>query len=287
MALARPRRSMLFMPASNARALEKAKGLPADGLIFDLEDAVAPEAKAEARTQAAAAVASGDYGGRDLVVRINGLDTDWWRDDLKAVVPNHPFAILIPKVESPDAIHRVEEEITWHSAHPDMEIWAMIETPKGFLNAGEIATASDRLTTWVVGTNDLVKDLRARHTRDRLPVITALGLALLHARANDLTILDGVYSNFRDEEGFAFECGQAKELGFDGKTLIHPAQVDVANTVFAPSEDELEHARRMLAAFEEAKAEGKGVAVLDGRMIEELHLIEARRMVAMAEAIAG
>jgi len=278
---------MLFMPASNARALEKAKGLPADGLIFDLEDAVAPEAKAEARTQAAAAVASGDYGGRDLVVRINGLDTDWWRDDLKAVVPNHPFAILIPKVESPDAIHRVEEEITWHSAHPDMEIWAMIETPKGFLNAGEIATASDRLTTWVVGTNDLGKDLRARHTRDRLPVITALGLALLHARANDLTILDGVYSNFRDEEGFAFECGQAKELGFDGKTLIHPAQVDVANTVFAPSEDELEHARRMLAAFEEAKAEGKGVAVLDGRMIEELHLIEARRMVAMAEAIAG
>ncbi len=286
MANARPRRSMLFMPASNARALEKAKGLPADGLIFDLEDAVAPEAKAEARTQAAAAVASGDYGGRDLVVRINGLDTAWWRDDLKAVVPNHPFAILIPKVESPDAIHKVEEEITWHSANPDMEIWAMIETPKGFLNAGEIATASDRLTTWVVGTNDLVKDLRAKHTRDRQPVITALGLALLHARANDLTILDGVYSNFRDEDGFAFECGQAKDLGFDGKTLIHPAQVEVANSTFAPSAEELTLARRMLEAFDEAKAAGKGVAVLDGRMIEELHLIEARRMVAMAEAIA-
>ncbi len=287
MANARPRRSMLFMPASNARALEKAKGLPADGLIFDLEDAVAPEAKAEARTQAAAAVASGDYGGRDLVVRINGLDTAWWRDDLKAVVPNHPFAILIPKVESPDAIHKVEEEITWHSANPDMEIWAMIETPKGFLNAGEIATASDRLTTWVVGTNDLVKDLRAKHTRDRQPVITALGLALLHARANDLTILDGVYSNFRDEDGFAFECGQAKDLGFDGKTLIHPAQVEVANSTFAPSAEELTLARRMLEAFDEAKAAGKGVAVLDGRMIEELHLVEARRMVAMAEAIAS
>jgi len=278
---------MLFMPASNARALEKAKSLPADGLIFDLEDAVAPEAKAEARTQAAAALVSGDYGGRDLVVRINGLDTAWWRDDLKAMVPNHPFAILIPKVESPDAIHRVEEEITWHSANPDMEIWAMIETPKGFLNAGEIATASDRLTTWVVGTNDLVKDLRAKHTKDRLPVITALGLALLHARANGLTILDGVYSNFRDEDGFAFECGQAKELGFDGKTLIHPAQVDVANKTFAPNEDELALAYRMLAAFDEAKVAGKGVAVLDGRMIEELHLEEARRMVAMAEAIAG
>ncbi|WP_286829715.1 MULTISPECIES: HpcH/HpaI aldolase/citrate lyase family protein [Kordiimonas] len=287
MTLARPRRSMLFMPASNARALEKAKGLPADGLIFDLEDAVAPEAKDEARTQAAAAVASGDYGGRDLVVRINGLDTDWWRDDLKAVVPNHPFAVLIPKVEDPEAIHKVEEEITWHSAHPDMEIWVMIETPKGFLNAGAIAAASDRLTTWVVGTNDLAKDLRAKHTKDRLPVITALGLALLHARANGLTILDSVYSNFRDAEGFAFECQQAKELGFDGKTLIHPAQVDVANSTFAPSEDELILARRMLAAFDEAKAEGKGVAVLDGRMIEELHLEEARRMVAMAEAIAG
>lgn len=287
MANARPRRSMLFMPASNARALEKAKSLPADGLIFDLEDAVAPTAKAEARMQAAAAVASGDYGGRDLVVRINGLDTDWWRDDLKAVVPNHPFAILIPKVESPDAIHRVEEEITWHAANPDMEIWAMIETPKGFLNAGEIAGASDRLTTWIVGANDLVKDLRAKHTRDRLPVITALGLALLHARANGLTILDSVYGNFSDEEGFAFECGQAKEMGFDGKTLIHPAQVDVANRIFAPSEEELTLARRMLAAFEEAKAEGKGVAVLDGRMVEELHLEEARRMVAMAEAIAG
>ncbi|MFC4349378.1 HpcH/HpaI aldolase/citrate lyase family protein [Kordiimonas lipolytica] len=287
MANARPRRSILFMPASNARALEKAKSLPADGLIFDLEDAVAPTAKAEARMQAAAAVASGDYGGRDLVVRINGLDTDWWRDDLKAVVPNHPFAILIPKVESPDAIHRVEEEITWHAANPDMEIWAMIETPKGFLNAGEIAGASDRLTTWIVGANDLVKDLRAKHTRDRLPVITALGLALLHARANGLTILDSVYGNFSDEEGFAFECGQAKEMGFDGKTLIHPAQVDVANRIFAPSEEELTLARRMLAAFEEAKAEGKGVAVLDGRMVEELHLEEARRMVAMAEAIAG
>ncbi|NVJ99705.1 MAG: CoA ester lyase [Alphaproteobacteria bacterium] len=277
---------MLFMPASNERALEKAKSLPADGLIFDLEDAVAPDAKDEARRQAAAAVASGDYGTRDLVVRINGLDTPWWRDDLKAVVPAHPFAVLIPKVETPDQITRVEEEMSWHTTQGDMEIWAMIETPRGFLNAGEIAGASDRLTTWVVGTNDLVKDLRGKHTRDRQPVITALGLALLHARANGLTILDGVYSDFRDATGFEFECEQAKALGFDGKTLIHPGQVETANTVFAPDEEELLHARRMIDAFSQAKAEGKGVAVLDGRMIEELHLDEARRIVAMAEAIA-
>lgn len=280
------RRSMLFMPASNTRALEKAKGLPADGLIFDLEDAVAPGAKEDARKLAAEAVASGDYGPRDLVVRINGLDTPWWRDDLKAVVPAQPFAILVPKVEDPDDIQKVEEEMSWHTTQRDAEIWAMIETPKGFLRAGDIAGASDRMTTWVVGTNDLVKDLRASHTKDRQPVITALGLALLHARANGLTILDGVYSNFRDTEGFAYECGQARALGFDGKTLIHPGQIDSANSIFGPSEGELQEARRMLEAFDDTKAEGKGVAVLDGRMIEELHLEEARRMVAMAEAIA-
>lgn len=282
-----PRRSLLFMPASNARALEKARELPADGLIFDLEDAVAPDAKAEAREMAAEAVASGAYGGRDLVVRINGLDTDWWRDDLRAIGASHPFAILIPKVETPDVIARVEEELSWHSGDLEVEIWAMVETPKAFLNAGELATASDRMTTWVVGTNDLVKDLRARHTKSRQPVITALGLAMLHARANGLTILDGVYGNFRDAEGFAEECQQAKDMGFDGKTLIHPAQVETANRVFAPSDQEVEEARRMIAAFDEATASGKGVAVLDGRMIEELHVVEARRQVAMAEAIAG
>jgi citrate lyase subunit beta/citryl-CoA lyase len=283
----RPRRSMLFMPGSNARALEKAATLPADGLIFDLEDAVAPDAKALAREQVAEALKARRYGQRELVVRINGLDTNWWREDLSAVLAGRPDAILIPKVENACTVTRLEEELSWLGADQDMAIWAMIETPRGFLNAGALATASDRLTTWVVGTNDLVKDLRAQHTRDRLPVVTALGLALLHARANGLTILDGVYSNFRDTEGFERECRQAKEFGFDGKTLIHPGQVEGANRTFAPDGEELAHARRMIAAFDEAKAGGKGVAVLDGRMIEELHVSEARRQVAMAEAIAG
>lgn len=282
----RPRRSMLFMPGSNARALEKAATLPADGLIFDLEDAVAPDAKALAREQVGAALSSGHYGRRELIVRINGLDTPWWRDDLAATLPGKPHAVLIPKVEDACTITRLEEEISWLGAEPDMAIWAMIETPRGFLGAAEIAVASDRLNTWVVGTNDLVKDLRAQHTRERLPVVTALGLALLHARANGLQILDGVYSDFRNSAGFDWECQQAKEFGFDGKTLIHPGQVDAANRIFAPDMEELEHAQRMIAVFEAAKADGKGVAVLDGRMIEELHVAEARRQVAMAEAIA-
>lgn len=282
----RPRRSMLFMPGSNARALEKAATLPADGLIFDLEDAVAPDAKALARTQVAEALGSGRYGKRELIVRINGLDTPWWRDDLAATLPGKPHAVLIPKVEDACTITRLEEEISWLRADQDMAIWAMMETPRGFLNADEIAKASDRLTTWVVGTNDLVKDLRAHHTKDRLPVVTALGLALLHARANDLQILDGVYGDFRNAEGFEWECRQAKEFGFDGKTLIHPSQVEAANQIFAPSEEELDQARRMIAAFDAASADGKGVAVLDGRMIEELHVAEAKRQVAMADAIA-
>jgi len=285
MADLRPRRSMLFMPASNARALEKAKNLPADGLILDLEDAVAPDAKAIARTQAAAALSSEAYGDKEMVVRINGLDTNWWRDDLKTIVPEGPDAILIPKVEIPDVLHQVEEEIAWIGADPELKVWAMIETPRGFLNADALATASDRLTTWVIGTNDLVKDLRAHHTKKRLPVVTALGLALLHARAHGLTILDGVYGDFGDNEGFEWECNQAREFGFDGKTLIHPSQIEPANRLFSPSEQELEHARRMIAAFEAAQAEGKGVASLDGRLVEELHVEEARRQVAMAEII--
>lgn len=286
----RPRRSMLFMPASNARALEKARDLPCDGVIFDLEDAVAPDAKAVAREQAAAAVAARAYGARETVIRINGLDTPWWRDDLKAAVAAGPDAILLPKVEGGDVFHRIEEELAWlgPGANAGLKVWIMMETPLGFLNAREIVAASDRLDCVVIGTNDLVKDLRGRHTRERLPVITALGLALLAVRTKPgLTVLDGVYSNFRNVDGFRAEALQARDMGFDGKTLIHPAQIEAANSVFGADDGEIDEARRMIAAFDQAAAEGKGVAVLDGRMIEELHVAEARRLVAMAEAIAA
>ena len=283
----RPRRSVLFMPGSNARALEKAKGIDADTLVFDLEDAVAPDAKAEARELVAAALASGDYGHRELVVRINGTETGWWRDDLAAVGAHGPSAILLPKVESADGLDKISDELVWHSSDHSTEFWVMLETPVGFLRAQEIATSHDRLTTFVVGTNDLVKDLRARHVPGREPVLHALSQAILVARAHGLNVLDGVYSDFRDMDGFVTECGQARDMGFDGKTLIHPNQVAPANAVFAPSNEELENARRMIAAFDAAMAEGKGVAVLDGRMIEELHLAEARRMIAVAESIVG
>jgi len=283
----RPCRSMLFMPASNERALEKARELPSDGVIFDLEDAVAPDAKAAARAQAAAALQQGGYGNRLRVIRINGLDTNWWRDDLAAAVAARPDAVLIPKVESAETLQRVEEEMAWLGGIEDIALWSMIETPMAFLRLEALALATERQTTWVVGTNDLVKDLRAEHTRDRMPVMMALSQALLVARAYGLTILDGVYGNFRDNEGFEAECRQARSMGFDGKSLIHPAQVAGANTVFAPSDEEVAHARRMIAAFDEAKALGKGVAVLDGRMVEELHVQTAKETVAMAEAIAG
>ena len=282
----RPCRSMLFMPASNERALEKARTLPSDGVIFDLEDAVAPDAKVAARQLAAAALTSGAYGQRLRVLRINGLDTNWWRDDLAAASAAQPDAILIPKVDRPDILERVEEEMAWLGGFDSVALWSMIETPKAFLRLEALAEATDRQTTWVIGTNDLVKDLRAAHTKDRMPVMTALSNALLVARAYGLAILDGVYGNFRDDDGFVAECRQAKDMGFDGKTLIHPSQIEGANAVFAPSEEELTLARRMIAAFDEAKAMGKGVAVLDGRMVEELHVQTAREQVAMAEAIA-
>ncbi len=283
----RPRRSVLFMPGSNARALEKAKGIDADTLVFDLEDAVAPDAKAEARELVAAALASGDYGHREVVVRINGTDTGWWRDDLAAIGQYKPAAILLPKVESADVLDKISDELVWHSSDHSAAFWVMLETPKGFLRAEEIATSHDRLTTFVVGTNDLVKDLRARHVPGRQSVLHALSHAVLVARANGLNVLDGVYSDFKDAEGFANECVQARDMGFDGKTLIHPSQVEPANSAFSPSQDELEHARRMIEAFEVAAAEDKGVAVLDGRMIEELHLAEARRMVTLADTLSN
>lgn len=281
----RPRRSMLFMPGSNARALEKARSLPCDGVIFDLEDAVAPDAKIDARAQVKAALEAGGYGSRELIVRINSLDTPWWRDDLAAVAGLSPDAVLLPKVESAETLDRIEEELVWQGGK-DVALWAMMETPKAFLRAEEIAGCTDRLKCLVIGTNDLVKDLRGEHTRERLPVVTALGLAMLVARTYDLTVLDGVYNDFRDNEGLAAECAQGRAFGFDGKTLIHPGQIDIANDAFGPSSEELAQAQELIAAFEKAAAEGKGVAVLNGRMIEELHVVQARRTVAMAEAIA-
>ena len=282
----RPCRSMLFMPASNARALEKARDLPSDGVIFDLEDAVAPDAKEAAREQAVAALKAGGYGRRLRVVRLNGLDTPWWRDDLALAVTGKPDAVLLPKVEQVESLQRVEEEMAWLGGCDDVALWSMIETPMAFLRLEALATATDRQTTWVIGTNDLVKDLRAEHTKDRLPVMMALSNALLVARADGLTILDGVYGNFRDGEGFGAECRQAKSMGFDGKTLIHPSQIEGANSVFAPGEEDVALARRMITVFDDAKAAGRGVAVLDGRMIEELHVEVARQQVAMAAAIA-
>ena len=281
----RPRRSILYMPGSNARALEKARGLPADGFIFDLEDAVAPDAKELAREQVCAAAQSGAYGGRELVIRANGLDTPWGRDDLAAAAQAAPDAVLIPKVDGPDDIRAAEDILAAAGAPDTTAVWAMMETPRGMLHAEAIAASSARLACLVVGTADLVKDLRAEHTADRLPVLPSLGLCVLAARAHGLAVLDGVFIQLDDMDGFTAECVQGRELGFDGKTLIHPKQVAAANDVFAPGQEAVDHARSMIAAYAQAEAEGRGVAVLDGRMVEKLHVENAHRLVALAEAI--
>ena len=284
-AAVRPRRSILYMPGSNARALEKAKGLPADGFIFDLEDAVAPDAKELAREQVYAAAESGAYGGRELVIRANGLDTPWGRDDLAAAAQAAPDAVLIPKVDGPDDIRAAEDILAAAGAPDTTAVWAMMETPRGMLHADAIAASSPRLACLVVGTADLVKDLRAEHTADRLPVLPSLGLCVLAARAHGLAVLDGVFIQLDDMDGFTAECGQGRELGFDGKTLVHPKQIAAANEAFAPGREAVDHARRMIAAYAEAEAQGRGVAVLDGRMVEKLHVENAQRLVALAEAI--
>ncbi|WP_025896920.1 HpcH/HpaI aldolase/citrate lyase family protein [Sneathiella glossodoripedis] len=282
----RPRRSVLYMPGSNARAQEKAKGLSADGLILDLEDAVAPASKKEAREIVCANAASGDYGKREIIIRVNGLDTEWGRDDIIAASKAGPDAILLPKVESTAQIHEMEKLMADAGAPDRTSIWCMMETPLGILRAEEIAGASDRIDCFVMGTSDLVKDLQAQHTSMRLPVITSLGICLLAGRAYGLTVLDGVYLDLADEEGFRASCVQGLELGFDGKTLIHPKQLDASNEVFAPSEQEVTYSRRVIEAFEEAEKEGKGVVLVDGKLVENLHVEIARAKVAMAEAIA-
>ncbi len=288
---ARPRRSVLYMPGANARALEKAKSLPADALILDLEDAVAPDAKAEARTRVTDAVKAGGYGPRELVIRVNGLDTPWGSDDLKAAVAAGPDAILIPKAASGHDIARASAAMRQAGAGDAMQLWAMIETPIAILKAGEIAGAAhhagSRLAVLVLGLNDLVKETGAILDGERTSALYWLSAALTAARAHGLVILDGVYNNFRDMDGYARECRQGRELGFDGKTLIHPDQIALANEVFSPPTAEVEFARKIIAAFELAENKGKGVINLEGRMVELLHADIARKTVAIADAIAS
>lgn len=283
--LNRPRRSVLYMPGSKQRALEKAKTLPADTLILDLEDAVTPYEKANARQLVCAAVRAGGYGQRELVIRINSLDTQWGQEDLAAACAAAPDAILIPKVESAELVQHIEATMKSHGAQPKTAIWAMMETPLGALNAAQIATATPRLGCFILGTNDLVKDLDAEHTPTREPVMTALGLCVLAAKAHGLAVIDGVYNAFKDDDGLRESCLQGRAMGFDGKTLIHPAQIDVCNEIFSPNEEALELARRQVDAFTEATDKGEGVAVVDGRIVENLHVETANRLLAKAEAI--
>jgi citrate lyase subunit beta/citryl-CoA lyase len=282
----RPRRSVLYMPGANARALEKSRTLPADALIFDLEDAVAPDAKKMAREQIMEAVKQGGYGKREILIRTNGLNTPWGYDDLVAVAKAGSDAVLLPKVESAEMVRQAEAVLEAHGAPSDLRIWCMMETPRGMLHAEEIADASPRLGGLVMGTSDLAKDLQAQHTAMRLPLITSLGLCMLAARAARIAILDGVFLDLNDHEGFVDSCRQGAELGFDGKTLIHPKQLEAANEVFGPSEDEVRLSRRIIDAYAAAEAEGKGVVVVDGKLIEKLHVDHAERVVALAEAIA-
>jgi citrate lyase subunit beta/citryl-CoA lyase len=270
------------MPSSNARALEKAKSIPCDGLILDLEDAVAPDAKPAAREAPCAAAASGEYGAREVTIRVNGADTEWHADDLKAACEAGPDAVVVPKVSSADAVLQLVEAMAGHGAPERTKLWAMVETPAAMLHAEEIASASERLTVLVMGTNDLVKELYAEHVPGRQPVLTGLGLAVLAARATGKAILDGVYNDVKDNDGFLAECRQGRELGFDGKTLIHPGQVEGANEAFAPSAKAVEDARGILEAWESG---GAGVVTYHGRMIENLHVESARRTLSIDEAI--
>jgi len=275
---ARPYRSVLYIPGSKTRALDKARTLPVDAIIFDLEDAVSIEEKVNARATLAAALAEGGYGARMKMVRINGLDTEWGRADAEAVAKMQPDAVLLPKVGSAadlDALAAITG---------DLPIWAMMETPAGMLHAEEIA-AHPRLAGFIMGTNDLAKELQCRFRPDRMPMLTSLQLCLLAAKAHGVVIVDGVYNAFKDEEGLRAECEQGRDMGMDGKTLIHPAQVEIANKVFAPSPEELDLAQRQIAAFREAEAAGQGVAVVDGKIVENLHVATAREILAKAEAI--
>ncbi len=281
-----PRRSVLYMPGANERAMEKAKSLDCDAIIFDLEDAVAADVKAQARGQVAAMVNGGGYGYRELIVRINGLDTPWGKDDLAIAAALPVQAVLFPKVESVAQVEEIIAEMD-SSGAAHLPIWVMIETPKGVLDVREVASASARVQCLVMGTSDLVKELRAEHTPSRSNLAFALQQCVLAAREAGVDVLDGVHLDFRNLDSFREACEQGRAMGFDGKTLIHPSQVEPANEVFGYGDDEVEDARAVLAVWAKAQSEGKGVAELDGRLIENLHAAEARRVLAFADALAG
>lgn len=281
----RPRRSALYLPASNARAIEKARGLPADIVILDLEDAVAPEAKEEARAAAVAAVGQGGFGNREVAIRANGLDTPWGAADMAAIAVSNADAVLVPKVSSPADIEACQAALA--GARPEMQLWAMIETCASIFALEAIAAkaATTRLSLWVMGTNDLAREMRARLTAERTAFLPFLSLAVAAARAHGLAILDGVCNEFRDLDAFRAEAEQGLEYGFDGKSLIHPAQIEPCNAVFSPGEDELAWARAVIEAFESPENSGKGAIRIDGKMVELLHLERARRSMAIAQRI--
>jgi citrate lyase subunit beta/citryl-CoA lyase len=285
----RPRRSVLYMPGSNARAIEKARTLPADAVILDLEDSVAPDGKAAARQQVLDAVTAGSFGPREVIVRINGIDTQWWLDDLNAIAKVKPDAVLVPKVSSPSHLEDVAERLVDISADQKIRVWAMMETPLAMLNARDIAAATKdvetRLAAFVMGTNDLAKDTRAKITPGRAAMLPWLMHCVAAARAFGLDILDGVYNDLGNAEGFARECSEARDMGFDGKTLIHPNQIGPCNAAFSPSAEEVAQAKKIIAAFDLPENRDKGVVQLDGRMVERLHADMARRTVAIAHAI--
>ncbi|MFZ3351180.1 MAG: CoA ester lyase [Xanthobacteraceae bacterium] len=285
----RPRRSVLYMPGSNARAIEKARELPADGIILDLEDAVAPEAKAMAREQIKNALQKGGFGDREVFVRINGLDTRWWVDDLHAIADARPDAVLVPKISDPHQLQDLAARIVDMGTDPHIRVWAMMETPLAMINVGAIAAAAldseTRLSGFVLGTNDLAKDTRARIVPGRAPMLPWLTNCIAAARAFGIDILDGVYNDLGNAEGFADECRQARDFGFDGKTLIHPRQIEACNDAFSPAPEEVDAARKTIAAFDLPENQGKGVIQIEGRMVERLHADMARRTVEIADAI--
>ncbi|EBA05329.1 Putative citrate lyase beta chain [Rhodobacteraceae bacterium HTCC2150] len=278
-----PYRSALYIPGANERALEKAKTLSVDAILFDLEDAVAPSAKADARQTLLNALTTGDYGNRARIIRINGFDTEWGQDDLVAAVQAKPDGILLPKVSTAAQVADLLERLTALGA-PNMPIWAMIETPLAILNIADIASAPG-MAGFVMGTNDLAKDLSTKFRNDRAPLMASLSICVVAAKAHGLTIIDGVYNAFKDDGGLRIEAAQGRDYGFDGKSLIHPAQVAATNEIFSPSEDEVNLAERQIEAYEAAKAEGKGIAVVDGQIVENLHVATAQKILAIAKAV--
>ncbi|SFU11779.1 CoA ester lyase [Arthrobacter sp. ov118] len=281
----RPRRSALYVPGNNHRAMEKAKSLPADVLVFDLEDAVGDDAKVASRSRVCDAVASGTYAPREIVIRVNGLGTQWHDADLAAVIVSGADGVLVPKVETGEEVKRLTRELERQQAPDGLKLWVMIETPGSFLRAEEIASASDRLAALVIGTNDLINDIHGVSRPGRAPILTALSLAVLATKAAGKTILDGVYNNITDHEGFVAEAQQGRDMGFDGKTVIHPAQIEPANAAFGPSRAEVEHARTVVAAYQQALTAGESVIVVDGQMTESLHVRDAHRILALEALI--